>query len=89
MASPPPESNDFNWSPNRLSVIRRRALVLAGFCLLTFCSTVFVKVVTVGTVGLEQQGLMKRQFQLGGLLGGMFREVRYRDSRHIFCLLWR
>ncbi|PKK50231.1 hypothetical protein CI102_3788 [Trichoderma harzianum] len=83
MASPPPESNDFNWSPNRLSVIRRRALVLAGFCLLTFCSTVFVKVITVGTVGLEQQGLMKRQFQLGGLLGGMFREVNGAKSLEI------
>ncbi|KAH0530602.1 hypothetical protein TsFJ059_005207 [Trichoderma semiorbis] len=83
MASPPPESNDFNWSPNRLSVIRRRALVLAGFCLLTFCSTVFIKVITVGTVGLEQQGLIKRQFQLGGLLGGMFREVNGAKSLEI------
>ncbi|KAL6813417.1 WSC domain-containing protein [Trichoderma sp. SZMC 28013] len=74
MASQPLESNDFNWPPNRLSVIRRRVLVLAGFCLLTLCSTVFVKVITVETVRLEQQSLMKRQFQLGGLLGGMFRE---------------
>ncbi|KAL6837697.1 WSC domain-containing protein [Trichoderma camerunense] len=83
MSCPPTESNDFNWSPNRLSVIRRRALVLAGFCLLTFCSTVFVKVITVGTVGFEQQGLMKRQFQLGGLLGGMFREVNGTKSLEI------
>ncbi|KAK4084609.1 uncharacterized protein Triagg1_1089 [Trichoderma aggressivum f. europaeum] len=75
MANQPPESNDFNWSPNRLSVIRRRVLILAGFCLLTLCSTVFVKAITVETVRLEQQGLIKRQFQLGGLLGGMFREA--------------
>ncbi|KAL7908827.1 WSC domain-containing protein [Trichoderma velutinum] len=75
MANQAPESNNFNWPPNRLSVIRRRAWVLAGFCLLTFFSTVFVKVLTVETVRLEQQGLVKRQFQLGGLLGGMFREA--------------
>ncbi|UKZ75340.1 hypothetical protein TrVFT333_003021 [Trichoderma virens FT-333] len=80
MASQPPESNGFNWPPNRLSVIRRRALVLAGFCLLAFSTTVFVRIVTVETVKLEQQALMKRQFQLGGFLGGMFREAMGTNS---------
>lgn len=43
----------------------------------------------MGTVRLEQQGLMKRQFQLGGLLGGMFREVSHHYGRHIFCVISR
>ncbi|KAL7939691.1 WSC domain-containing protein [Trichoderma chlorosporum] len=75
MARLPPESNGINWPQNRLSAIRRRAIVLAGFCLLAFSAILFARFVTIETAKPEQQAFVKRQFQLGGFLGGMFREA--------------
>ncbi|KAM0255110.1 hypothetical protein ACHAQJ_006114 [Trichoderma viride] len=75
MANQPPESSGLNWPPHRLSAIQRRGLVLASLFLLAFSVTVFIKIVTIETVKLERRVLVERQFQLGGFLGGVFREA--------------
>ncbi|KAL7791288.1 WSC domain-containing protein [Trichoderma ceciliae] len=75
MANQPHQSIGFNWPPRRLSVIYRRALVLASLFLLAFSVTVFIKVVAIETVELERRAIVERQFQLGGFLGGVFREA--------------
>lgn len=37
----------------------------------------FFGVATISMAKLERRGLTERQFQLGGFLGGIFREVRH------------
>lgn len=51
------------------------SLVLLIFSVLTFSAIFFVEIVTNETVKLERRALAERQFQLGGVLGGVFREV--------------
>ncbi|KAL7808942.1 WSC domain-containing protein [Trichoderma aethiopicum] len=75
MTNQPPESIGPNWPPHRLSAVRRRALVLVGLFVLSLSATLFVRLVTIEVSTLEQQTLVKRQFQLGGFLGSVFREV--------------
>ncbi|KAL6876515.1 WSC domain-containing protein [Trichoderma novae-zelandiae] len=75
MTNQPPGSIGPNWPPHRLSAFRRRALVLLGLFLLSISATLFARLVTIETARLEQQTLVKRQFQLGGFLGSVFREV--------------
>jgi hypothetical protein len=82
MANLPHESSGLNWPPRRLSVIQRRGLVLASLFLLAFSVTFFIKIVTIETVKLERRVLVERQFQLGGFLGGVFREVRMIITAH-------
>lgn len=55
--------------------MQRRCLVLASLALLAFSVVVFVEIVTIEKVRLERRALAERQFQLGGFLGGIFREV--------------
>lgn len=66
------EGSGLNWSPR----IQRRGLVLASLILVAFSVIVFVEIATIETVRLERRALAERQFQLGGFLGGVFREVR-------------
>ncbi|KAL9479948.1 hypothetical protein ACSS6W_004734 [Trichoderma asperelloides] len=65
------EGSGLNWSPR----IQRRGLVLASLILVAFSVIVFVEIATIETVRLERRALAERQFQLGGFLGGVFREV--------------
>ncbi|PTB68800.1 WSC-domain-containing protein [Trichoderma citrinoviride] len=75
MTNQPSESIGPNWPPHRLSAVRRRALLLAGLFVLSLTATLFVRLVAIEAATLEQQTLVKRQFQLGGFLGSVFREV--------------
>lgn len=74
MTHQPPESIGPNWPPHRLSAVRRRALFLIGLFVLSLSATLFVRLVAI-EVATPEQTLVKRQFQLGGFLGSVFREV--------------
>lgn len=79
MANQQHEAGGLNWPPRRLLFIHRRGLIIASLVAFTISVMCFVGVATIETAKLERRALAERQFQLGGFLGGMLREVM-RDS---------
>ncbi|PON28441.1 hypothetical protein TGAM01_v202935 [Trichoderma gamsii] len=63
------------WPPRRLLLIHRRGLIITSLIFFAISVICFVGVATIETASLERRALAERQFQLGGFLGGMFREA--------------
>ncbi|KAK5992521.1 Xylosyltransferase oxt [Cladobotryum mycophilum] len=62
------------WPEPRSSAYRR-TLAFSGLLLLLLVVLSTLKLISVETTKLEKRGLNKRQFQLGGILGGAFVEI--------------
>ncbi|KAL7924078.1 WSC domain-containing protein [Trichoderma austrokoningii] len=75
MANQQHEGSGLRWPSQRLLFTLRRSLVIASVVFLIISIICFVGVATIETAKLERRALAERQFQLGGLLGGMFREA--------------
>jgi hypothetical protein len=75
MASQQHEGGGLKWPPRRFLTIHRRGLLMASLIFFAISVVCFVKVASLQIVNLERRTLAERQFQLGGFLGGIFREV--------------
>lgn len=76
MANQQHQGSGLKWPPRRLLVIHRRGLIITSLIFFAISFICFVRVATIETASLERRALAERQFQLGGFLGGIFREVR-------------
>lgn len=81
MANQQLQGSGLKWPPRRLLLIHRRGLIIASMVFFILSLICFIRVATIETAKLERRALAGRQFQLGGYLGGMFREVRIFPSQ--------
>lgn len=75
MASQQHQGSGLKWPPRRPLLIHRRGLIIASLLFFILFLICFIRVAIIETAKLERRALTGRQFQLGGYLGGMFREA--------------
>lgn len=73
------------WQVLRPSISRHKVLVFSGLLLLVIAVFGSVRLIADETIRLEQRRHFRRQFQLGGVLGSVFRDVRMQSTLRL-CL---